>query len=112
HRAAGAAWWFRTALCDLRHDRILMNCPHCNAPNADDARFCGECGRATTGTAPASQPGLGPPTEQPELVGREIAGRFRLLAKLGEGGMGAVYRAEQISMKRAVAVKLLRPEVA
>ncbi|MGE0868853.1 MAG: protein kinase [Kofleriaceae bacterium] len=46
------------------------------------------------------------------MLGREIAGRYRIVAKLGEGGMGAVFRAEQISLKRAVAVKLLRPEVA
>jgi len=45
------------------------------------------------------------------MIGREIAGRFRILALLGEGGMGAVYRGEQMSLKRAVAVKLLRPEL-
>ncbi len=47
----------------------------------------------------------------PDLVGKEIAGRYRIIKKLGEGGMGAVYRGEQISLKRAVAVKLLRPEL-
>jgi serine/threonine-protein kinase len=50
--------------------------------------------------------------EAPSLIGREIAGRYRVQAKLGEGGMGAVYKAEQISLKRQVAVKILRPEVA
>ena len=45
------------------------------------------------------------------MIGREIAGRFRILSLLGEGGMGAVYRGEQISLKRAVAVKVLRPEL-
>jgi len=46
------------------------------------------------------------------MIGREIAGRYRIQAKLGEGGMGAVFKAEQISLKRTCAVKLLRPDVA
>jgi serine/threonine protein kinase len=85
-----------------------MNCPKCGAANRDDARFCGACGAASLTTEPASSPSLG---DAPVMVGREIAGRYRMLAKLGEGGMGAVFRAEQISLKRTVAVKLLRPEV-
>jgi serine/threonine-protein kinase len=48
----------------------------------------------------------------PDLIGKEIAGRYRIQAKLGEGGMGAVYKAEQISLKRTCAIKLLRPDVA
>jgi len=47
----------------------------------------------------------------PSLIGREIAGRYRILAKIGEGGMGAVYRGEQISLRREVAVKVLRGDV-
>ncbi len=46
------------------------------------------------------------------MLGREIGGRYRIQAKLGEGGMGAVFKAEQISLKRTCAVKLLRPDVA
>jgi serine/threonine-protein kinase len=39
-------------------------------------------------------------------------GDFRLLHRLGQGGMGQVYVAEQCSLRRKVALKLLRPELA
>lgn len=38
-------------------------------------------------------------------------GDFRIVRRLGQGGMGAVYLAEQTSLKRKVALKLLRPEL-
>lgn len=42
-----------------------------------------------------------------DLVGQVIDGRFEVLSPLGQGGMGIVYRAKQLSIGREVAVKVL-----
>ncbi|XXY13824.1 serine/threonine-protein kinase [Sorangium sp. So ce216] len=43
------------------------------------------------------------------LVGSLISGRYRVHELIGEGGMGAVYRGEQVHLRKQVAIKLLRP---
>lgn len=45
-----------------------------------------------------------------ELVGQVIADRYRVLAPIGGGGMGLVYRAEQITLGKTVAIKVLKRE--
>jgi eukaryotic-like serine/threonine-protein kinase len=47
------------------------------------------------------------------FIGRELlSGQFRVLEKVGTGGMGSVYKAEQPAMNRMVAIKILHPKLA
>jgi len=88
-------------------------CPHCQASAIDSAKFCPKCGGGLTSTMPAQAAPTATATidETPlaNLVGKMIGGRYRVLAKLGQGGMGTVFRAEQVSLRRMVALKVLDP---
>ncbi len=52
------------------------------------------------------------PMKIPSRVGEVIDDRWRLVERLGGGGMGEVYRAEHVTLGRVVAIKVLRPELA
>jgi serine/threonine-protein kinase len=58
---------------------------------------------------PEAQP-TAAPQQQPDLTGRTL-GDFQILRRIGTGGMGQVYLARQLSLKREVALKLLRGEL-
>ena len=81
-----------------------MVCPRCrkNWPEAQAPAVC-----------PIDGLGLVRPRDLVDIgddpmVGRTLEGRYTILAKLGAGSMGTVYRAKQHAMGREVAIKILR----
>src|SRR5438067_321924 len=62
-------------------------------------------------TSATSGAGSAASAAEDDLTGRTL-GDYRLLRRLGQGGMGQVYLAEQLSLRRKIAFKVLRPEMA
>jgi serine/threonine-protein kinase len=58
----------------------------------------------------AAAPALAPSPDDP-LIGRVLQGRYRVDAKIGAGGMGAVYRGEHVAIGKPVAIKVLHPRL-
>jgi serine/threonine protein kinase len=95
-------------------------CPHCGAP-CDDAetRYCGRCGtevrrpgRDDPALSRTSPSGVHDYSDRSDpLIGRVIDGRYRVQARIGQGGMGVVYRVEHVAMGKVAALKMLHPSL-
>jgi eukaryotic-like serine/threonine-protein kinase len=86
-----------------QHDTIVPSewyCPTCEQHFATGDR-CPTDGTRLVKVTPRTDP----------LLGRDLEGRYTIVEKLGEGGMGAVYRGTQHSVGREVAIKVITPSL-
>ena len=74
-------------------------CPRCSDLLPDDAS---RCPRDDAALRPVLDP----------LIGKTIGGRYRLISRLGTGGMSSVYLARHVMIDRLMAIKTLRRDLA
>ncbi len=85
----------------------MKTCPTCRIRYPDALEFCPQDGSALPGGAPGRTQFL-----YDRFVGNIIDGRYKVEAKLGEGGMGIVYAARHAIIDKRVAIKVLKHEAA
>jgi len=92
---------------------LLSKCEKCGAVYEGAEMFCPKDGSRLVqvqeeGDARESFPTVAP--EEDAYLGKVIQGRYKVLERLGEGGMGVVYIAEHVEIEKKVALKVLRDD--
>ncbi len=83
----------------------MVTCPSCHAEYPDGALLCEHDGTSLVTSADAL-----PPTSNDLLAAGTMVGEYRIISMLGEGGFGAVYRAEHPVIGKSAAIKVVKRE--